>query len=75
VLHKLLDESWGHEGYLRWLMHLSQEYTKRRDVMVAACEEMLPKEVVSWNTPQAGMFVSPPLLTLLFLVDVLTDGC
>jgi aromatic amino acid aminotransferase I len=58
ILHKLLDERWGHEGYLRWLMNLRMEYTKRRDVMVAACEEFLPREVVSWNTPQAGMFVS-----------------
>ncbi|KAK4240007.1 hypothetical protein C8A03DRAFT_31847 [Achaetomium macrosporum] len=56
ILHKLLDERWGHEGYLRWLMNLRMEYTKRRDVMVAACEEFLPKEVVSWNPPQAGMF-------------------
>ncbi|KAL1841118.1 hypothetical protein VTJ49DRAFT_7396 [Mycothermus thermophilus] len=56
ILHKLLDERWGHEGYLRWLMHLSEEYTRRRDVMVAACSEFLPKEVVSWNPPRAGMF-------------------
>ncbi|KAL2263232.1 hypothetical protein VTK26DRAFT_7651 [Humicola hyalothermophila] len=56
ILHKLLDERWGHEGYLRWLMHLSREYTRRRDVMVAACEEFLPKELVSWDPPAAGMF-------------------
>ena len=58
ILHKLLDERWGHEGYLRWLMNLRMEYTKRRDVMVVACESHLPKEVVSWRPPQAGMFVS-----------------
>ena len=58
ILHKLLDERWGHEGYLRWLMNLRVEYTKRRDVMAAACERHLPKEVVSWKPPQAGMFVS-----------------
>ncbi|SPQ18117.1 fe7a46c0-b89e-4ed6-8cdc-8aac9658f5df [Thermothielavioides terrestris] len=56
ILHKLLDERWGHEGYLRWLMHLRMEYTKRRDVIVKACEEFLPRELVSWNPPQAGMF-------------------
>ncbi|KAL2180305.1 pyridoxal phosphate-dependent transferase [Thermothelomyces heterothallicus CBS 202.75] len=56
ILHKLLDERWGHEGYLRWLMNLRLEYTKRRDVMAAACDEFLPKEVVSWNPPKAGMF-------------------
>lgn len=58
ILHKLLDERWGHEGYLRWLMNLRMEYTKRRDVMVTACEKFLPREVVSWNPPAAGMFVS-----------------
>lgn len=58
ILHKLLDERWGHEGYLRWLMNLRGEYTKRRDVMVAACERFLPKDVISWNPPRAGMFVS-----------------
>ncbi|KAK4105812.1 PLP-dependent transferase [Parathielavia hyrcaniae] len=56
ILHKLLDERWGHEGYLLWLMNLRMEYAKRRDVMVAACSEFLPREVVSWSTPQAGMF-------------------
>ncbi|KAK4129527.1 PLP-dependent transferase [Parathielavia appendiculata] len=56
ILHKLLDERWGHEGYLRWLMNLRMEYAKRRDVMVEACDEFLPRELVTWNTPQAGMF-------------------
>ncbi|KAJ4297102.1 Aromatic/aminoadipate aminotransferase 1 [Collariella sp. IMI 366227] len=55
ILHKLLDEQWGHEGYLGWLMNLRMEYTKRRDVMAGACEEFLPREVVSWNSPKAGM--------------------
>lgn len=64
ILHKLLDERWGHEGYLRWLMNLRMEYTKRRDIMAAACEAHLPKEVVSWNPPQAGMFVGLPLQPL-----------
>ncbi|KAK3337184.1 pyridoxal phosphate-dependent transferase [Cercophora scortea] len=56
ILHKLLDETWGHEGYIRWLMYLRAEYTKRRDVILAACEAHLPREVVSWNPPAAGMF-------------------
>lgn len=58
VLHKLLDEHWGHEGYFRWLMHLRAEYTQRRDVILAACDDFLPREVVSWTPPAAGMFVS-----------------
>lgn len=62
ILHKLLDETWGHEGYLRWLMNLRMEYTKKRDSLLAACEEHLPKDLVSWNPPVAGMFVSCTLL-------------
>lgn len=58
VLHKLLDEHWGHEGYFKWLMNLRSEYTKRRDVIQRACEDFLPQEVVQWTTPVAGMFVS-----------------
>ncbi|KAK0731640.1 aromatic amino acid aminotransferase [Lasiosphaeris hirsuta] len=56
ILHKLLDEQWGHEGYLRWLMNLRGEYTKRRDVILGACEAYLPGEVVTWSAPAAGMF-------------------
>ncbi|KAK4218186.1 Aromatic/aminoadipate aminotransferase 1 [Rhypophila decipiens] len=56
ILHKLLDEEWGHEGYLAWLMNLSGEYTKRRDVMMDACDKFLPKQIVSWSVPKAGMF-------------------
>lgn len=58
VLFKLLDESWGHSGYLGWLINLRLQYTKRRDTILAACEKFLPKELVSWNPPAAGMFVS-----------------
>jgi aromatic amino acid aminotransferase I / 2-aminoadipate transaminase len=61
ALHTLLDEDaggWGHEGYLKWLMQLRDRYTRRRDVLLAACETFLPREIVSWDTPRAGMFVS-----------------
>jgi aromatic amino acid aminotransferase I len=57
-LYKLLDEHWGHEGYFKWLINLRMEYTKRRDLILAACEKYLPKDLVSWNPPMAGMFVS-----------------
>ncbi len=62
LLYKLVDESWGHEGYLRWIMRLRLEYTRRRNVLLAACERYLPTDVVSWVPPAAGMFVShhPP---------------
>ncbi|EFQ26531.1 aromatic amino acid aminotransferase [Colletotrichum graminicola] len=54
---KLLDEAWGHEGYLQWLMNLSTEYTKRRDWLLDACERHLPRAIVSWTPPVAGMFL------------------
>ncbi|KAH8746587.1 pyridoxal phosphate-dependent transferase [Diaporthe sp. PMI_573] len=56
ALFKLLDEHWGHGGYLEWLVHIRKEYTKRRDFMVRACERHLPKGIVSWEPAQAGMF-------------------
>ncbi|ETS87048.1 hypothetical protein PFICI_00876 [Pestalotiopsis fici W106-1] len=57
AMHKLMDEEWGHEGYLQWLMNLRLEYTKRRNTMLRACEKYLPREVVSWTPPAAGMFM------------------
>jgi aromatic amino acid aminotransferase I len=66
VLFKLLDEHWGHEGYLDWLVHIRVEYTKRRGVILEACERYLPKEVVSWVPPMAGMFVSAAFLFFCF---------
>ncbi|ORY66210.1 pyridoxal phosphate-dependent transferase [Pseudomassariella vexata] len=57
ITYKLVDEEWGHEGYLKWLMNLRLEYTKRRNAILAACEKFLPREVVSWTPPAAGMFL------------------
>lgn len=56
ILFKLLDEVWGHAGYLDWLIHMRLEYTRRRNVMMEACERYLPKDIVSWVPPMAGMF-------------------
>lgn len=56
ILFKLLDEHWGHSGYLDWLIHLRLEYTKRRNVIMKACAKYLPQEVMSWKPPMAGMF-------------------
>lgn len=58
VLYKLLEEAWGHGGYLDWLIHLRMQYTRRRDNICFACERFLPREVASWKEPAAGMFVS-----------------
>ncbi|KAG5988747.1 hypothetical protein E4U43_004636 [Claviceps pusilla] len=57
ILYKLLDESWGHEGYLRWLMDLRLQYTRRRNALLAACEDHLPRDIVAWTPPAAGMFL------------------
>lgn len=56
ALFKLLDEHWGHEGYLEWLFYVRKEYTERRNIMLTACEEFLPAEFVRWVEPAAGMF-------------------
>ncbi|QPG99326.1 hypothetical protein C2857_001490 [Epichloe festucae Fl1] len=57
ILYKLLDETWGHEGYLQWLMNLRMQYTRRRDALLAACEDHLPQDIVAWTPPAAGMFL------------------
>ncbi|KAF2858755.1 PLP-dependent transferase [Piedraia hortae CBS 480.64] len=57
LLYKLLDEHWGHSGYLDWLMHIRKEYTGRRGAILNACEQSLPKDYVSWIVPMAGMFL------------------
>ncbi|KAA8905463.1 pyridoxal phosphate-dependent transferase [Sphaerosporella brunnea] len=56
ILHRLLDEEWGHGGYLDWLVNLRVQYTTRRDALMKACDDHLPKEVATWTPPAAGMF-------------------
>lgn len=56
MLYKLLDEGWGHSGYLDWLAHIRREYSGRRDVIVRAAEKFLPCDISSWKPPMAGMF-------------------
>ncbi|KAJ6123173.1 Aromatic amino acid aminotransferase [Penicillium capsulatum] len=56
VLFKLLDEHWGHSGYLDWLINLRMQYTERRDALLHSCEKHLPKEITHWVAPAAGMF-------------------
>lgn len=58
ILFKLLDESWGHGGYVDWLIHLRMEYSRRRDTMLQALERYMPKDIARWKIPKAGMFVS-----------------
>jgi aromatic amino acid aminotransferase I len=74
VLYKLLDETWGHGGYLQWLIHLRLEYTRRRDAILEACEKFLPKDIVSWDPPAAGMFVGFPSPPCTFLPNAHSSG-
>ncbi|KIW92125.1 uncharacterized protein Z519_07109 [Cladophialophora bantiana CBS 173.52] len=55
-LYNLLEENWGQKGFLEWLMFIRAEYTRRRDIIVNACEQHLPTPVCSWVAPKAGMF-------------------
>lgn len=57
MMYKLLDQTWGHTGFVKWLAHLSHVYTNRLNMMLDACEKHLPKEVCSWKVPDSGMFV------------------
>ena len=66
TLYKLLDEHWGHGGYLDWLVYLRGEYAGRRDAMLRACEKHLPWGLVEWRAPAAGMFVSSLFSLCLF---------
>ncbi|KAF5970442.1 aromatic amino acid aminotransferase I [Fusarium coicis] len=57
IVWKLVDETWGHEGYIKWLIDLKTNYTRRRNALLAACENYLPTDIVSWTPPAAGMFL------------------
>ncbi|GMM31469.1 hypothetical protein DAMA08_042140 [Martiniozyma asiatica (nom. inval.)] len=47
---------WGQSGYTEWLMALKREYTFKRDFTIKTLEKCVPKEVVSFTPPIAGMF-------------------
>ncbi|KAH7043988.1 pyridoxal phosphate-dependent transferase [Macrophomina phaseolina] len=55
MLYKLLDETWGHRGFLEWLLHLSHQYRHRLNLLLDACQRYLPPEVCSWTIPTQGM--------------------
>ncbi|KAF2138151.1 uncharacterized protein K452DRAFT_235154 [Aplosporella prunicola CBS 121167] len=56
MLYKLLEECWGHEGFINWLSRLSHRYTQRRNVLLGACERHL-SDVCQWSIPTEGMFL------------------
>lgn len=57
MLCKLLDESWGHQGFFSWLNLLSRDYRSHRDIFLQACRRYLPKQITHWVVPQHGMFL------------------
>ncbi|KAK7725831.1 hypothetical protein SLS63_007986 [Diaporthe eres] len=57
MVYKLLDETWGHEGFFGWLRSLSAQYRCRRDCMVEACKRYLPPNLCRWRVPEGGMFL------------------
>ncbi|KAJ5506751.1 Pyridoxal phosphate-dependent transferase major region subdomain 1 [Penicillium expansum] len=56
MLWKLVEQSWGHEGFFKWLGSLSQRYCERLNILLKACNQYLPKEICSWVSPDYGMF-------------------
>lgn len=57
MVYKLLDETWGHEGFFGWLRSLSAQYRCRRDCLVKACRRYLPSNICRWKVPEEGMFL------------------
>lgn len=56
LMYKLLDQTWGHLGFVEWLRALSSRYRESRDALIAACERWLP-ESCAWSVPTCGMMV------------------
>jgi aromatic amino acid aminotransferase I len=54
---KLLEESWGHQGLIDWLVQLSNQYSRRRDTLIEACKRHLSSDICHWTAPSAGMFL------------------
>lgn len=52
-----LWRSWGHAGYLHWLVNLRAQYTARRDALLASMRNHLPHQICTYTPPDAGMFV------------------
>lgn len=56
IAYQLLAQHWGHDGFYHWLIYIRSEYTKRRDVCCRAIDKYLPKKVIEYTVPAAGMF-------------------
>jgi aromatic amino acid aminotransferase I / 2-aminoadipate transaminase len=56
IAYQLLAEHWSHEGFFKWLIYIRSEYTTRRDICCRAIDKYLPKSVMEYTVPSAGMF-------------------
>ncbi|KAJ1818881.1 hypothetical protein LPJ60_004083 [Coemansia sp. RSA 2675] len=56
IVSKLVNESWGHEGWERHLVQIQRDYAMRRDRFVELCLKHL-KGKVEFTVPSAGMFL------------------
>ena len=56
MMYKLLDQTWGHIGFIEWLRDLSARYRESRDALIEACEKWLPA-CCDWSVPTCGMMV------------------
>ncbi|KAE8308452.1 L-kynurenine/alpha-aminoadipate aminotransferase [Aspergillus transmontanensis] len=57
MLWSLLEQIWGHQGFASWLEHLSSAYRTRRDALLHACDQYLPRTICTWDPPEYGMFL------------------
>lgn len=57
MAHKILDQMWGHWGFMLWLVHLVLEYRQSRDALIRDLELHIPASVCAWNVPDTGMFL------------------
>lgn len=56
LMYKLLEETWGHVGFIEWTRQLSNGYRSSRDALLESCELHLPI-CCKWSVPTCGMMV------------------
>eukprot|EP00898_Chlorokybus_atmophyticus_P007009 jgi/Chlat1/7309/Chrsp58S09141 len=56
VVTASMMETWGTEGFSKFVAKLQQEYKRRRDVLVGALEEHC-RGVAEWKAPESGKYM------------------
>lgn len=57
MILQMIFSKWGKTGFSQWLSHLQDLYRARRKVMLDAFDKYIPKDLVSYNRPNYGMFI------------------